>query len=71
MTADDRHKKAKRGYAFEKRSENVMTGKDESRSEAEKDLWLRCSNGDEEAREELILAYRPMVYWLAKKLKVH
>ena len=51
--------------------ENVMTGKDESRSEAEKDLWLRCSNGDEEAREELILAYRPMVYWLAKKLKVH
>lgn len=51
--------------------ENVLTGKDESRPEAEKDLWLRCSHGDEEAREELILAYRPMVYWLAKKLKVH
>ncbi len=39
--------------------ENVLTGKDESRQEAEKDLWLRCSHGDEEAREELILAYRP------------
>lgn len=51
--------------------ENVMAGKGESRQEAEKDLWIRCSNGDEEAREQLILAYRPMVYWLAKNLKVH
>jgi len=50
--------------------DEVMTGYKENRSKSEKDLWIRCSNGDEEAREELILAYRPMVYWLAKKLKV-
>lgn len=43
---------------------------DDKKAEEERDLWLRCSRGDEEAREELILAYRPMVYWLAKKLKV-
>ncbi len=34
------------------------------------ELWKRCAAGDEEAREQLILANRPMVYWLAKKLKV-
>ncbi len=50
--------------------EKITARNDENRPEAEKNLWLRCSNGDEEAREELILAYRPMVYWLAKKLKV-
>lgn len=50
--------------------EKVMPEHDLNRPEAEKDLWLRCANGDEEAREELILAHRPMVYWLAKKLKV-
>lgn len=33
-------------------------------------LWAECAAGSEEAREELILANRPMVYWLAKKLKV-
>ena len=33
-------------------------------------LWRECAAGNEEAREELILANRPMVYWLAKKLKV-
>lgn len=42
----------------------------EKRFEEETELWLRCSVGDEDAREELILAYRPMVYWLAKKLRV-
>lgn len=36
----------------------------------EADLWIACSNGDDEAREELILSYRPMVYWLAKNYKV-
>ncbi len=51
--------------------EEIMTVYDEkNRSEREKDLWIRCSEGDDKAREELILAYRPMVYWLAKKLKV-
>ena len=33
-------------------------------------LWLKCSEGDEDARENLILKYRPMVYWLARKLRV-
>lgn len=33
-------------------------------------LWAECAAGNEEAREQLILANRPMVYWLAKKLKV-
>ena len=46
-----------------------FTEKD-SRFEQEAALWLRCSEGDEAARDELILAYRPMVYWLAKKLRV-
>ena len=50
--------------------EKEVSGYDDKKAEAERDLWLRCSRGDEEAREELILAYRPMVYWLAKKLKV-
>lgn len=46
-----------------------FTEKD-SRFEQEAALWLRCSEGNEAARDELILAYRPMVYWLAKKLRV-
>ncbi len=50
--------------------EKEVSGYDDKKAEEERDLWLRCSRGDEEAREELILAYRPMVYWLAKKLKV-
>ena len=50
--------------------EKEVSGYDDKKAEGERDLWLRCSRGDEEAREELILAYRPMVYWLAKKLKV-
>lgn len=40
------------------------------RFEEEKILWRRCAERDESAREELILAYRPMVYWFAKSLKV-
>ena len=50
--------------------EKELTAFDENRAETEKELWRRCSEGDDEAREELILAYRPMVYWLAKKLRV-
>lgn len=41
-----------------------------NRFEEEKVLWLRCAEQDDDAREELILAYRPMVYWLAKSLRV-
>ena len=38
--------------------------------EKERDLWVRCRSGSLEAREELIVAYRPLVFWLAGKLKV-
>ncbi|MDR1376290.1 MAG: sigma-70 family RNA polymerase sigma factor [Synergistaceae bacterium] len=38
--------------------------------EKEKNLWLRCREGSLDAREELIIAYRPLVFWLAGKLKV-
>lgn len=36
----------------------------------ERMLWESLGNGDEDARERLILAYRPMVFWLAKKFRV-
>ena len=35
----------------------------------EKDLWTRCRAGSFEAREKLIIAYRPLVFWLAGKLR--
>ena len=35
----------------------------------EKDLWAYCRAGSFEAREKLIVAYRPLVFWLAGKLK--
>lgn len=38
--------------------------------EKEKDLWLCCRKGSLDAREELIIAYRPLVFWLAGKLRV-
>ena len=47
---------------------DVAVKKEERRDDAQ--LWKDCAAGSEEAREELILANRPMVYWLAKKLKV-
>ena len=34
----------------------------------EKDLWESCRDGSFEAREKLIVAYRPLVFWLAGKL---
>ena len=39
-------------------------------SEEECELWQRCSQGDIEAREELIIAYRPLVLWIAGKIYV-
>ena len=33
-------------------------------------LWDRISDGCGESRERIILAYRPMVFWLAKKFRV-
>lgn len=38
--------------------------------EEETSLWLKVSEGDEKAREKLILAYRPLVFWMAKKFTV-
>ena len=38
--------------------------------EREKNLWRLCSQGDMEAREELIVAYRPLVFWIAGKIHV-
>lgn len=38
--------------------------------EYERSLWRELECGSEDAREELILAYRPMVFWLARKFRV-
>lgn len=38
--------------------------------EEEKALWLAFRSGDEEAREALILAYRPLVFWIARHFSV-
>ena len=37
----------------------------------ERKLWGRCREGCPDAREELIIAYRPLVFWLAGKFKVY
>ncbi len=36
--------------------------------EREKELWDLCRKGDPAAREELIVAYRPLVFWIAGKI---
>jgi RNA polymerase sporulation-specific sigma factor len=38
--------------------------------EEERRLWELCLAGDEDVRERLILLYRPLVFWLAGKLRV-
>ena len=38
--------------------------------EEERELWRLCREGDLTAREELIVAYRPLVFWIAGKLHV-
>lgn len=38
-----------------------------ARSVEESELWRLCKNGDDDARESLIVSYRPLVFWLAKK----
>jgi RNA polymerase sporulation-specific sigma factor len=45
--------------------------RDKGKNLREKELWRRCREGSPEAREELIIAYRPLVFWLAGKLKVY
>ncbi len=37
----------------------------------EAELWSLCSSGDLEAREELIISYRPLVFWIASKIFVN
>jgi RNA polymerase sporulation-specific sigma factor len=37
--------------------------------EKEANLWAKCRAGDPDAREALIVAYRPLVFWFAGKLK--
>lgn len=38
--------------------------------EEERRLWSSLEDGDSSAREDLILAYRPLVFWIAKKFNV-
>nr|WP_321499933.1 sigma-70 family RNA polymerase sigma factor [uncultured Dethiosulfovibrio sp.] len=33
-------------------------------------LWSEIKEGSDEARERVILSYRPMVFWIAKKFRV-
>ena len=40
-------------------------------SEHERELWQLCEKGDVDAREELIIAYRPLVFWIAGKIHVN
>ncbi|MDR1742175.1 MAG: sigma-70 family RNA polymerase sigma factor [Synergistaceae bacterium] len=37
--------------------------------EQETELWTKCRAGDEDAREALIVAYRPLVFWFAGKMR--
>ncbi|MBQ7263247.1 MAG: sigma-70 family RNA polymerase sigma factor [Synergistaceae bacterium] len=39
-------------------------------AEREGELWALCRAGDVVAREELIVAYRPLVFWIAGKIHV-
>lgn len=39
-------------------------------TEREKALWRLIEDGNDQAREELILGYRSLVFWLARKLQV-
>ena len=38
--------------------------------ERERELWRLCSQGDIDAREELIVSYRPLVFWIAGKIHI-
>ena len=37
--------------------------------ERELELWRLCSEGDMASREELIVSYRPLVFWIAGKIR--
>ena len=38
--------------------------------EHEHELWRLCADGDVDAREELIVAYRPLVFWIAGRIHI-
>ena len=38
--------------------------------EHERELWQQCRCGSISAREELIIAYRPLVFWIAGKIHI-
>ena len=40
-------------------------------AERERELWQLCRSGNMDAREELIVSYRPLVYWIAGKIHVN
>ncbi|MBR1437070.1 MAG: sigma-70 family RNA polymerase sigma factor [Synergistaceae bacterium] len=40
-------------------------------AEHERELWRLCSEGDMDARNELIVSYRPLVFWIAGKIHVN
>ncbi|HPI99096.1 MAG TPA: sigma-70 family RNA polymerase sigma factor [Synergistales bacterium] len=42
----------------------------EQNEERESVLWNKLDEGDDQSREDLILLYRPMVFWLIRKLYV-
>ena len=39
-------------------------------SDEESTLWAKCRAGDMASREELIIAYRPLVFWIAGKIHI-
>ena len=49
-------------------SSNYVDG-DSAREEDE--LWQLCAQGDLDAREELIMMYRPLVLWIAGKMHIY
>ncbi len=51
-------------------SDDGTAEKERPTPEEERRLWERCRLGDEEARESLILLYRPLVFWVARGLRV-
>ena len=38
--------------------------------EHEHELWRLCAEGDVAAREELIVSYRPLVFWIAGRIHI-
>ena len=50
--------------------ENYREERQKLSPQEERRLWERFAEGDECAREQLVLAYRPLVFWVAQKFGV-